>query len=79
MTTTHSSSAARKGARKRDVLAGNSPDLQLYRAVRRYVEDHGGSVLVIGGIEIQSWPGDPEGAFRVAVRVVGHRPTKGAK
>jgi hypothetical protein len=34
---------------KRDVYS------QLYRAVRRYVEKHGGSVVVIGGIESQQW------------------------
>lgn len=58
---------------KRDVLAGRSPGLQLYRAVRRYVESQGGSVLAIGGIEIQEWPGEPKGKFRVAVRVTGHK------
>jgi len=61
---------------KRDVLAGRSPDLQLYRAIRRYVENKGGSVTVIGGIEIQEWPEDHKFKYRVAVHVMGRKPVK---
>ena len=68
------SSTKSRASRKRDVLAGNTPDLQLYRGVRRYVESLGGSVIVIGGIEIQEWPDDPAGKYRVAVSVLGRRP-----
>lgn len=64
--------------RKRDVLAGRAPDLQLYRAVRRYVQSKGGSITVIGGIEIQEWPGDGVGKFRVAVKILGRRPPPAA-
>jgi hypothetical protein len=60
---------------KRDVLAGRAPDLQLYRAVRRYVQSLGGSIVVIGGIEVQEWPEDSEHCYRVAVRVLGRKPT----
>lgn len=63
---------------KRDVLAGSTPDLQLYRGVRRYVQHLGGSVVVIGGIEVQEWPSDGAGMYRVAVRVVGRKPTRAA-
>lgn len=62
--------------KKRDPLAGRAPDMQLYRAVRRYVESLDGSIVVIGGIEVQEWPGDPQGKFRVAVNVLGRKPEK---
>jgi hypothetical protein len=58
----------------KDWLAGRTPDLQLYRAVRRYVESLGGSIVVIGGIEVQEWPGEPMGKYRVAVSVLGRKP-----
>ncbi len=58
----------------KDVLAGRSIEMQLYRAVRRYVQERGGKLLVIGGIEIQEWPEDRVGMFRVAVRVMGKKP-----
>ncbi len=47
-------------------------------AVQRYVEAHGGKLLVIGGIEVQDWH---EGAFlfRVAVRCMGQVPKLEAK
>lgn len=66
-----------RSRKKRDPLTGRTPDIQLYRAVRRYVESLGGSVVVIGGIEVQEWPVDPHGKFRVAVSVVGRRPSGG--
>lgn len=68
----------KKRKRHPDVLAGRAPDLQLYRAVRRYVQNLGGSIVVIGGIEIQTWPGDREFTYRVAVHVLGRKPTKKA-
>ena len=61
------------GSKRRDPLAGRGADLQLYRAVRRYVRERGGKVAVIGGIEIQEWPDTPKGAFRVAVHVLGRK------
>lgn len=62
--------------KKRDVLAGRrDPESQLYRAVRRYVESKGGSLIVIGGIETQQWPDDREMMFRVAVKCMGRKPT----
>jgi hypothetical protein len=57
-----------------DPLAGDSPELELYRAVRRYVQSGGGSIVVIGGIEVQQWPGDNSGVYRVAVKFMGRKP-----
>lgn len=63
-------------SKTRDVLAGRrDPESQLYRAVRRYVESKGGSLLVIGGIETQQWPDDRALMFRVAVRCMGRKPS----
>ena len=69
------SSRSQKTQRKpRDVLAGNTPELILLRAVRRYVEHHGGKILVIGGIEVQTWPEDRALNFRIGIRCTGRRP-----
>ena len=59
------------GRKKKDVLAGRDPTMQLYRAVRRYVESGHGIILVIGVIEVQHWPGEPEHVYRVAVKFMG--------
>jgi hypothetical protein len=48
----------------------------LYEAVAQYIEKNGGSVIVIGGIEIQQWPHDPMGKFRVAVSLLGKIPER---
>jgi hypothetical protein len=59
---------------KKDSLAGKTPEMRLYRAVRRYVESGDGSIRVIGGIELQHWPEDNEDCYRVAVRFMGRKP-----
>ena len=48
----------------------------LYSAVNAYVKSIGGSIIVIGGIEIQEWPLESEFKFRVAVHCLGRKPTK---
>jgi hypothetical protein len=58
----------------KDRLAGRSPTMQLYRAVRRYIESGNGNIVVIGGIEVQEWPSEGPYKFRVAVKVMGKRP-----
>jgi len=60
--------------KQRDVLAGRDPTMQLYRAVRRYVESNSGRIIVIGGIQVQEWPGEVEGKYRVAVECFGRKP-----
>jgi hypothetical protein len=60
---------------KRNPLSGREPWQQLYRAVERYVKSKGGSIVVIGGIQIQEWRGDPKGVYVVAVTVLGRKPT----
>ena len=46
----------------------------LYNAVQQYVKANGGSVVAIGGVEVQHWPGEPEYNFRLAIRCTGKRP-----
>ncbi len=46
----------------------------LYKAVQAYVEHHGGKIVVIGGVECQEWPADPQYTFRIAVRCTGKPP-----
>jgi hypothetical protein len=60
-------------ARKR-IATGDVATNRLYEAVAAYVEKNGGSVVVIGGIQIQEWPGDGKFKFTVAVRCSGRRP-----
>lgn len=65
----------KKKKAKRDPLAGDrTPTGQLYRAVRRYIESNGGSILVIGGVQIESWPGEGEFKFVLGVRCMGRKP-----
>ena len=47
----------------------------LYKAVQKYVENRGGKIMVIGGIEVQQWPEDSAMTFRVAIRCTGKKPT----
>jgi hypothetical protein len=63
--------------KRRDPLAGKrDPSSQLLRAVRRFVESHGGNVLVIGDIQLQRWPEDMEFTWRIAVKCTGRAPQK---
>lgn len=61
--------------KRRSALTSVEPHIgNLYEAVARYVEKMGGSVIVVGGIQIQEWPHDPKGKFRVAVSLLGRKP-----
>lgn len=65
--------AKKKKIAKRPIT-GRDPTSQLYRAVIRYIESKGGSVLVIGGVQIQQWPGERELNFVLGVRCMGRKP-----
>ena len=67
---------AKKKSKKPDMLAARDPTSQLYRAVRRYIESNGGKLLVIGGVQIEQWPGEGECKFVLGVRCMGRKPTK---
>jgi len=68
--------AKKKKTNKRPIL-GRDPTSQLYRAVIRYIESKGGSVLVIGGAQIQQWPGEREFNYVLGVRCTGRKPKAG--
>ncbi len=65
----------------RNKITGRDPVAQLYRAVLRYVEAHGGALMVVGGVEVQVWePGDEaRGKFKLAVKCLGKPPKLGGK
>lgn len=46
----------------------------LYTAVDAYVKSKGGSIVVIGGIQIQQWPGDLKFNYTVAIKCTGQLP-----
>lgn len=47
---------------------------KLYDAVASYVKLNKGIVLVAGGIQCQSWPGDGSYQFTIAVKCTGKPP-----
>ena len=55
-------------------ITGRDPTSQLYRAILRYVKSKGGSIMVIGGVQIEQWPGDGELKYVVGVRCMGRKP-----
>lgn len=63
----------RKQRKSKQLITGRDPVSQLYRAVDRYVKSKGGSLVVIGGIQVQQWPGDPAHSFVVAVKCMGRQ------
>jgi hypothetical protein len=64
-----------KKKKPRDPLAGKrDPSSQLFRAVRRFVDHHGGNVLVIGDIQVQRWPEDFALTYRIGVKCTGRAP-----
>jgi|GEM_PF-4943018 len=47
----------------------------LFKAVQEYVTHNGGSVIVIGGIQIQEWPQDGAMTYHVAIKCTGRKPS----
>lgn len=60
--------------KQRGIKTGSKVVDALYTAVRDYVEESGGKILALGGIEVQVWPEDRKGHFRVAVKCLGRKP-----
>lgn len=46
----------------------------LYRVAEGYIRAAGGSVAVIGGVEVQRWSGEPRLKYRLAIRITGEPP-----
>jgi len=66
--------AKNKSKAKHRKILGRDPTSQLYRAIIRYVESKKGSILVIGGVQIEQWPGAGEFKYVVGVRCMGRKP-----
>ena len=49
---------------------------RLLTAVTTFVKARGGSVFVVGPIELVQWPDEPSSKFSVNVRCLGKRPRK---
>ena len=48
---------------------------RLYKAVAHYVEKTGGKLVVIGGIQVQEWPGDGAHKFVLGIKCLGRKPS----
>ena len=59
---------------KKEIKTGNKVTDELYEAVRNYIESKGGSVVVIGGIQIVQMPDDLKFNWGLNVRVTGKKP-----
>ena len=59
---------------KKMIRTGDRITDNLYNAVRDYVEAKGGSVIVIGGIQIIQMPNDLKFNWGLNVRITGKKP-----
>ena len=57
----------------------NDHAYNLQAAVTRWVKSVGGRLVVVGGIEVQTWPTDRPYNFRVAVHCTGRKPVAKSK
>lgn len=46
----------------------------LYDAIKKYAEQRNGSVDVIEGVQVQEWPEDGSGKYRIAIKCIGQLP-----
>lgn len=54
----------------------NDPAHNLQAAVQHWVKAKGGDIVLIGAIEVQQWPGEGVGNYRIAVRCMGRAPER---
>ena len=59
-----------RAAKKKADQAGD----KLCAAVTAWVKALGGSPIIVGGITVQTWPGEGQFNFHVAVKVTGRKP-----
>jgi hypothetical protein len=50
------------------------PAHNLIAAATHWIKAHGGTAVVIGGIEVITFPGDLQFNYRIAIRVTGKKP-----
>lgn len=47
---------------------------RLYKAVAHYVEKTGGKLVVVGGVQVQEWPGEGPFKFVLGIKCLGRKP-----
>ena len=52
----------------------NDPEHNLLAAIQHWVEANAGALVVVGGIEVQTWPGESKHNFKIAVKCTGTPP-----
>jgi hypothetical protein len=69
---------AKPGQRKTRWLRYRKGDLthNVFVALQRWIHAHGGSAIVMGGVETIVIPGDPDFIYHVGLRVTGKKPVK---
>lgn len=48
---------------------------RLYKAVAYYVEKTGGKLVVVGGVQVQAWPGEGPYKFVLGIKCLGRKPS----
>lgn len=64
--------------KKRKVHKADVAMDMLYRAVSDYLESVGGKAVVVGGIEVMTWPHESEFKFKLCIGVLGKKPGREA-
>ena len=60
--------------KKRKIKTGNKIIDKLYEAVRDYIEEREGKVVMIGGVAVMSDSVGPKFNYSLLVRITGKRP-----
>jgi len=61
---------------KRSKRSKLDPLDRLYQAAADYIEWRGGTVVVVGGVEVQRWPTERKFNYTLGIRVTGRPPTQ---
>ena len=48
---------------------------KLYLTVQEYIENRGGKVLVIGGVQIVQYPSNAKHKYSIAIKFLGRKPS----
>ena len=67
---------SRRNYKRADRFFTGDPVENLQKAVGDWVRSRDGTVIVAGGVELMTMPGDKEFTFRVCIKCTGTRPVK---
>ena len=62
-------------SRTKRINTGDTATNALYDAVTEYIASRGGKAVVIGGVQVQEWPGDRAMSFTLGIKITGRKPT----